>query len=338
MQEINFGNLKLKKGAALAPMAGATDKSMRILCENFGAIFTVSEMVSAKALTMGDKKSPHLMASSGLKAPYGIQIFGASADVMGEAAKLICSGAYKAPFNFLDINMGCPAPKITQSGAGSALLRTPQLAGDIAQQVVKSAKEYNIPVSVKMRIGYTNDAQSYTGVEVAKRCEAAGVLLLTVHGRTRQEMYSPGIHEDEIAKIKAAVNIPVLANGDVTSAQGAQSLIKHTNCDGVAIARGALGNPWIFEQINALFNGEEMPPLPSLNRRFEVLKEHIYNMCEHKGEFVAMQQARGLAGRYFNGLKGAAALRRECSGMKFYSDLLSTIEMAYEYQKASHTL
>ncbi len=333
MHEINFGKLTLKKGAALAPMAGATDKSMRILCENFGATFTVSEMVSAKALTMGDKKSPHLMASSGLKAPYGIQIFGANSEDMGQAASLICSGKYKAPFDFLDINMGCPAPKITSSGAGSALLKTPSLAGDIAKAVVKSAEEYNIPVSVKMRIGYTNDEKSYTGVEVAKRCEEAGVLLLTVHGRTRQEMYAPGIHEDEIAKIKAAVNIPVLANGDIISAQDAKNLIDKTNCDSVAIARGALGNPWIFSEIKALFNGEETPPPPSLNSRFEVLKEHIYNMCEHKGEFVAMQQARGLAGKYFNGLKGAAALRRECSGMRTFEDLLSIIERAYAYQK-----
>ncbi len=332
MNIVKFGKHELKAGASLAPMAGATDKSMRRLCEDFGAIFTVSEMVSAKALTMNDKKSPKLMVGGGGKAPFGIQIFGSEAQVMQEAAELICSGKYKVPFDFLDINMGCPAPKITSSGAGSALLNNPKLAGEIAAGVVFSAQKYNIPVSVKMRIGYKDDASTWTGVEIAKRCEEAGAQLLTVHGRTRQEMYTPGIHEDEIAKIKDAVKIPVFANGDVTSAQGAVDLIEKTNCDGVAVARGAMGNPWLFEQIKAVFNGEEIPKEPSITKRFEILRRHIYDMCTDKGEFVAMQQARGHAGWYFHGLKGAAALRRECSSMKTFTDLEYIIEKAFEYQ------
>ncbi len=333
MKNIKFGKIELQKGACLAPMAGATDKSMRRLCEDFGAIFTVSEMVSAKALTMGDKKSPRLMTGGGAKAPFGIQIFGSNADDMAHATKLICSGTFKTPFDFIDINMGCPAPKITSSGAGSALLNNAKLGGEIAKSVVKAASEFGVPVSVKMRIGYKNERETWQGQELAKRCEQAGVLLLTVHGRTRQEMYTPGIHEDEIANIKSILNIPVFANGDIKSASDALNILKNTNCDGVAIARGAMGNPWLFSEIKAVFNGKEKPEPPDIHMRFEVLKTHIYNMCEDKGEFVAIQQARGHAAWYFSGLKGAAALRRECCGMKTFKDLEDIINLAYTYQR-----
>ena len=188
---IQMGTLTLAPGAALAPMAGVTDTTMRILCAQHGASCTVSEMVSAKALTFGDKKSPRLMAGGGGSAPYGIQLFGAEPQSMGEAAAMTAGGKYHVPFDFLDINMGCPAPKITGSGAGSALLKDPQLAGQVAQAVVKNAGAY--PVTAKLSIGW--DMDTLTGVEVAKRCEDAGICMLTVHGRTRQEMYNPGIHE-----------------------------------------------------------------------------------------------------------------------------------------------
>ena len=217
MKEITFGNLTLLPGAALAPMAGATDAVMRRLCAEYGAVCTTSEMVSAKALTMGDRKSPQLMQGGGGDAPFGIQLFGAEPDAMGQAAARIAGGAYHATFDFLDINMGCPAPKITGSGAGSALLKDPRLAGAVTAAVVRSAGSF--PVSVKLRLGW--DAHSLTAQETAKRCEDAGAALLTVHGRTREEMYTPGIHAEEIAAVKACVHIPVLANGDVASAEDA---------------------------------------------------------------------------------------------------------------------
>ncbi len=326
---MQLGNLKLAAGAALAPMAGATDASMRRLCAEHGAVCTVSEMVSAKALTMGDKKSPQLMAGGGGKAPFGVQLFGAEPEVMAQAAQLICEMRSKTPFDFIDINMGCPAPKIVGPGAGSALLKDPPLAGAVAK-AVRDAVPAEIPVTVKLRIGW--DDETMTGGETAKRCEDAGIAMLTVHGRTRQEMYNPGIHTDEIAKIKAGVSIPVLANGDVVTAEDAVKLIADTGCDGVAVGRGAMGNPWLFAQIAAALQGREIPAPPTLAERFRVLKEHIYSMCEEKGEFIAMQQARGHAAWYMHGLRGAAALRRECCGMRYFTDLDAVIEHAWQLQ------
>lgn len=327
---MQLGNLTLAAGAALAPMAGATDASMRRLCAQHGAVCTVSEMVSAKALTMGDKKSPRLMAGGGGDAPFGVQLFGAEPEVMAQAARMICEMRDKTPFDFIDINMGCPAPKIVGPGAGSALLKNPQLAGEIAK-AVRDAVPAEIPVTAKLRIGW--DQETMTGVQTAKRCEDAGIAMLTVHGRTRQEMYNPGIHADEIAKIKAAVSVPVLANGDVTSAQDALRLIADTGCDGVAVGRGAMGNPWLFEQIAAVLEGRQIPEPPTLTERFRVMKEHIYSMCEEKGEFIAMQQARTHAAWYMHGLRGAAALRRECCGMRYFTDLDAVIEHAWELQQ-----
>ena len=329
MKSIKIGTIELQRGAALAPMAGVTDTTMRRLCASYGAVCTVSEMVSAKALTMGDKKSPRLMAGGGGSAPYGIQLFGAEPQSMGEAAAMTAGGKYKVPFDFIDINMGCPAPKITGSGAGSALLKNPPLAGEIAAAVVKNAQGY--PVTAKLRIGWDEDTM--TGIEVAKRCEDAGIAMLTVHGRTRAEMYVPGIHADEIAKIRAAVNIPVLANGDVTNAAKALQLIEQTGCDGVAVGRGAMGNPWLFAEISAVLQNKTPPEQPSLNERFRVLKQHIYDMCEDKGEYVAMQQARTHAAWYMHGLHGAAALRRECCGMLHFTDLDAIIDNAWRLQQ-----
>ncbi|MEG1070097.1 MAG: tRNA dihydrouridine synthase DusB, partial [Ruthenibacterium sp.] len=319
----------IANGASLAPMAGVTDKTMRHLCAAHGAVCTVSEMVSAKALTMGDKKSPQLMAGGGGNVPYGIQLFGADAQTMGEATAMTAGGKYRVPFDFIDINMGCPAPKITGGGAGSALLKNPILAGEIAKNVVQNAQ--NFPVSVKMRIGWDED--TLTGIEVAKRCENAGVAILTIHGRTRAEMYVPGIHTEAIAAIKAAVSIPVVANGDVLSAEDAVKLLADTGCDGVAVGRGAMGNPWLFAEIAAVLHGMPAPEKPSLQERFRILRKHIYDMCEDKGEFVAMQQARTHAAWYMHGLHGAAQLRRECCSMLHFTDIDEIIAQAVDLQR-----
>ncbi len=229
--------------------------------------------------------------------------------------------------------MGCPAPKITGSGAGSALLKDPLRAGAIAR-AVRAAVPPKIPVTAKLRIGW--DADTMTGAETALRCADAGISLLTVHGRTRAEQYEPGIHADEIAKIRAAVpkEIPVVANGDITDAEGALALRSATGCDGVAVGRGAMGDPWLFARIAAAMRGEPVPAPPTLAERFRVLRRHIYEMCEEKGEFVAMQQARSHAGWYMRGLRGAAALRRECCALRYFSDLDELIERARRLQKA----
>ena len=328
---MQLATIPLAPGAALAPMAGVTDTTMRRLCAAHGAMFTVSEMVSAKALTMGDKKSPRLMAGGGGDAPFGIQLFGAEPAVLGEAAAMVAGGKYGVPFDFLDLNMGCPAPKITGPGAGSALLKDPALGGVIVREVVRHAGAY--PVTVKLRIGW--DGETMNGVELARRCEDAGAALLTVHGRTRQEMYEPGIHPEEIAKIKAAVSIPVLANGDVTDAQSALRLLAQTGCDGVAVGRAAMGNPWLFDEIRAALAGETPPAPPTLGERFRVLRRHIYDMCEDKGEYVAMREARTHAAWYMHGLKGAARLRRACCTMEHYVDLDRVIDLAWQLQQIS---
>lgn len=329
---MRLGELQLKTGAMLAPMAGATDAVMRRLCAEYGAVCTVSEMVSAKALTMGDRKSVQLMRGGGGDAPFGIQLFGAEPETMAEAARIVCGMRETIPFDFIDINMGCPAPKITGSGAGSALLKDPPLAGRIAK-AVRDAVPGEIPVTVKLRIGW--DAQRMTGAETAARCADAGAALLTVHGRTRAEQYEPGIHPEEIANIRAAVpgKIPVVANGDVTSAEGAQTLLAATGCDGVAVGRGAMGDPWLFARIAAALRGETPPAPPTLAERFRVLRRHIYEMCGEKGEYIAMQQARSHAGWYMRGLRGAAALRRECCALRHFSDLDVLMEHAWALQK-----
>lgn len=330
---MRLGNLQLKTGAALAPMAGATDAVMRRLCAEYGAVCTVSEMISAKALTMGDGKSVRLMQGGGGDAPFGIQLFGAEPETMAEAARIVCGMREKLSFDFIDLNMGCPAPKITGAGAGSALLKNPPLAGRVAR-AVRDAVPQEIPVTVKLRIGW--DADTMTGAETAVRCADAGAAFLTVHGRTRAEQYAPGIHVQELAKIRAAVprEIPVVANGDVTDAEGALALLAATGCDGVAVGRGAMGDPWLFARIAAAMRGEAPPAPPALGERFRVLRRHIYEMCEEKGEFVAMQQARSHAGWYLRGLRGAAALRRECCALQHFADLDDLIEHAWRLQRA----
>lgn len=333
---MRLGQLELNTGAALAPMAGATDAVMRRLCAEYGAVCTVSEMISAKALTMGDRKSIHLMEGGGGNAPFGVQLFGAEPETMAEAARIVCGMREKLAFDFIDLNMGCPAPKITGSGAGSALLKDPPRAGAIAR-AVRDAVPREIPVTAKLRIGW--DAGCMTGAETARRCAGAGLSLLTVHGRTRAEQYEPGIHAHEIAKIRAAVpkEIPVLANGDVTSAEGALALLDATGCDGVAVGRGAMGDPWLFARIAAAMNGGPVPAPPALAERFRVLRRHIYEMCEEKGEFIAMQQARSHAGWYMRGLRGAASLRRECCALRHFSDLDVLIERAWALQNTEKT-
>ena len=233
-------------------------------------------------------------------------------------------------FDILDINMGCPAPKITNSGAGSKLLLDPPLCGQMvaaARRALGSEK----PLTVKMRIGW--DEANLTGVEVAKQCEANGADLLAVHGRTREQMYVPPINAEAIAEIKAAVAIPVLANGDVTTAEGALALLQQTGCDGVMIGRGALGEPWLFDRVRAALLGQPAPAEPTLNQRMNTLRAQIYEMCEDKGEWLAMPQARSQAMHYMKGLRGAAALRRYCSMLEHFTDVDTLIDAVYKLQE-----
>ena len=319
---IDFKNFR---GAAFAPMAGFSDTAARVIMAEHGAAFTVSEMVSAKALTFGDAKTAQLVAGGGGAAPYGIQLFGADPATMAEGAKRIL----KYHPDFIDINMGCPAPKITGGGAGSALLKNPVLCGEIVAAVKHAAC---IPVTVKMRAGWDESELSCT--EVAKCCEEAGAALFVVHGRTREQMYTPPVFPDYIAMVKQAVSVPVLANGDILSAADAQKLMRESGADGVMLGRGALGNPWLFGEINtALFGGPDVKS-PTLKDRMELLKHQCYLMCEEKGEGLAMRQARGQAMYYMKGLHGAAELRRAACGLSYYADVEDLVRLVYRYNPA----
>ena len=321
-------NLQIPVGAVFAPMAGLTDAACRRMMADHGAAWTVSEMASAKALNFGDRKSFALLKDPDPHGIYAIQLFGAEPETLAKAILLVREKGIH--FDILDINMGCPAPKITSSGAGSHLLLDPPLCGAMVAAARKALGD-DTPLTVKMRIGW--DADHMTGVEVAKQCEANGADLLAVHGRTREQMYIPPIDTGAIASIKRAVQIPVLANGDVTTAEGALDLLAQTGCDGVMIGRGALGDPWLFERVRAALLGEEPPAEPSLNQRMMALRRQIYEMCEEKGEWLAMPQARSQAMHYMKGLRGAASLRRYCSMLEHFTDVDKLIDAVFRLQE-----
>ena len=320
-------NLEIPVGAVFAPMAGLTDAACRHLMADHGAAWTVSEMASAKALNFNDAKSFALLKDKHPHGLYAIQLFGAEPAALEKAVYAVQEKGID--FDILDINMGCPAPKITNSGAGSKLLLDPPLCGQMVAAARRALGDEK-PLTVKMRIGW--DETHLTGVEVAKQCEANGADLLAVHGRTREQMYVPPINTEAIAEIKAAVGIPVLANGDVTTAEGALALLRRTGCDGVMIGRGALGEPWLFDRVRAALLGQPAPAEPTLTRRMNTLRAQIYEMCEDKGEWLAMPQARSQAMHYMKGLRGAAALRRYCSMLEHFTDVDTLIDAVYKLQ------
>jgi tRNA-dihydrouridine synthase B len=324
MDNLNIGGVPLKSHAVLAPMAGVSDRAYRELCVRFGAAYCVSEMVSSKALSFNSKKSEELMEISDLERPCGIQIFGDDPKCMADAAK----HALENKPDIIDINMGCPAPKISSNGSGSALMKNPRLCGEIVKAVTAVT---DIPVTVKIRKGWDDD--SVNAVEVAKICESAGAAAITVHGRTRQQYYKPPVDYDIIKAVRESVSVPVIANGDIDSAERAKEVMDITGCDLVMIGRATLGNPWIFSQINAyLENPNVKIYTPDLEERLGVMIEHIGKMVEYKGEHMAMLQARKLVVGYFKGMKGAAALRNEAGKIKTLDDLYELRQKALSLQ------
>ena len=324
INNLNIGCVSLKSHAVLAPMAGVSDRAYRELCVRFGAAYCVSEMVSSKALSFNSKKSEELMEISDLERPCGIQIFGDDPKCMADAAK----HALENKPDIIDINMGCPAPKISSNGSGSALMKNPRLCGEIVKAVTAVT---DIPVTVKIRKGWDDD--SVNAVEVAKICESAGAAAITVHGRTRQQYYKPPVDYGIIRAVRESVSVPVIANGDIDSAEKAKQVMDITGCDLVMIGRATLGNPWIFSQINAyLENPNVKIHTPDLEERLGVMVEHIGKMVEYKGEHMAMLQARKLVVGYFKGMKGAAALRNEAGKIKTLDDLYELRQKALSLQ------
>lgn len=309
---MKIGNLNINGHAALAPMAGVADRAFRELCMSYGAAYTVTEMVSSKALTMQDKKSKELLEISPSEHPCAAQLFGDNPEIMAQAA------VKAVGFNpdFIDINMGCPAPKIAGNGGGSALLKNPELIGRIVRSVRDAV---DIPVTAKIRIGWDND--SINTVEVAKICEANGADAITVHGRTKNQMYAPPVNLEEIRKVKEAVTIPVIGNGDITDGKSAREMLDKTGCDFLMIGRGALGAPWVFGTVNAYLENGEIIPEPDVEEKMNVMLRHIAKLCEYKGEYIGMREARKHSAWYIKGMRGAAAFRQEIGCLEHIEQL-----------------
>ena len=305
-------NIEFDDIAFLAPMAGVADKAFRELCVRFGAAYTVTEMVSSKGLTMGDKKSALLLTLGDEEKTAGAQIFGDNPEIMAEAAVKCLQ--YKP--QIIDINMGCPAPKVAMNGGGASLMKNSQLAGEIVKAVSSAV---DIPVTAKIRKGW--DENGINAVQMAEILEKNGAAAIAVHGRTRKEMYSGSVDYEIIKAVKAAVGIPVIGNGDVVDAQSAAVMLEKTNCDAVMIGRGAMGNPWVFQQINAYLNDCIVVPLPTLTEKMTVMLQHIKKIIEYKGEYTAMREARHHAAYYTKGLRGGAKFRAEMGSLESLEQL-----------------
>lgn len=316
---MEIGSLKINGHASLAPMAGVADRAFRELCVRYGASYVVSEMISAKGVSLGDRKSKQLMQLSETERPAGVQIFGNDPEIMAESVKTVL-GVHP---QFVDINMGCPAPKIAGNGGGASLMRNPELAEQIVAAVKKACGE--IPVTVKIRAGW--DFDTINAVEMAKRAENAGAAAVTVHGRTRQQMYAPPVNHEIIAEVKKAVSIPVVGNGDITDGITAAKMLEDTNCDFLMVGRGALGRPWVFQQINAYLNEGRILPEPPVSERMRVMLNHIQMLCTYKGERVGIREARKHATWYTKGIRDAAQFRRELGMLESIAQLE---EIAYK--------
>ena len=337
MPKLMIGNVEIAHGLCLAPLAGVSDRSFRRMARRFGAEYTVSEMVSAKALcyeqnsrkpvTSATVKTAPLAAVMAEEFPMAVQLFGAEPEFMARAAQLLECGEYRGacgeiPPVAIDVNMGCPMAKIVGNGEGSALMKNPVLAEAIVRAMVKAVK---LPITVKIRSGW--DAEHINAVELAKRLEQAGASAICVHGRTRQQMYAPNADWQIIRQVREAVSIPVIGNGDVFSAEDALRMMEETGCHGVMVARGAQGNPWIFEEIRAAMDG--VPYVhPSVQERLSVAMEHARDIVREKGARVGVAESRKHMGWYVHGVRGAAAARGR----------LMTAESLNEIEKIFHEL
>lgn len=310
---VSIGNVKIKKTAVLAPMAGVADRAHRLMCRKFGAAYCVSEMVSAKGICYSDRKTAELCTITADERPMGIQLFGSEPEFMSKAVEIVL---HYEP-DIIDINMGCPVPKVVGTGAGSALMKDAELAAEITEAVVKAAG--NVPVTVKMRSGW--NAGNTSAVELSKKLESAGAAAVTIHGRTRDQFYSGTADMEIIREVKNAVKIPVIGSGDVTDLNSCNEMYRRTGCDLVMIGRGSYGNPFVFEQIDAALSGRPYTP-PSVEKRMQTMLSHIRLIIEISGksEELAMHEARKHAAWYMNGFYGSAKFRGRCYQLSSYAE------------------
>ena len=312
-----IGNVQIENPFVLAPMAGVTDLPFRTLCKEQGAGLICMEMVSAKAVSFHNKNTEALMEIDLSEHPVSLQLFGSEPDLMAEVAKSI----EDRPFDILDINMGCPVPKVVNNGEGSALLKNPDLIVEIVKKISSAIKK---PLTVKVRIGFEKEPVDI--VEIAKRVEDAGAAAIAVHGRTRQQYYSGTADWDAIRRVKEAVSIPVIGNGDVDSPQKAEALIKETGCDAVMIGRAVRGNPWIFREMNHYFKTGELLPRPSVEEVREMILRHARAQIAVKGEFTGIREMRKHVAWYTAGMRHSAGLRRESNTIASYEELERLLE------------
>ena len=315
---MKIGNLELKNPWLLAPMAGFTDAVMRALCEEQGAALTYTEMVSAKGLYYGGSKTGDITYIPDGAGPTAIQIFGSEPEIMAFAARELESH----PNVILDINMGCPVPKVVRNGDGSALMKDPDLVHDIVKAVTAATKK---PVTVKIRKGFEDDRPN--AVEVALAAQEGGASAVCVHGRMRGQYYS-GLSDRGIIKdVKDALRIPVIASGDVTDAASGMSMLDETGCDMVMIGRAALGDPWIFRELDAAFRGEAIPPRPADDERIAMMIRHLEMLCGLKGEDTGVKEFRKFIIRYTKGMRGAASMRRSANDAASLEDMKEVIKI-----------
>lgn len=314
---MKIGNIEINSNAFLSPMAGVTDLPFRLICKEKGCGMLYTEMINAKALCYDDENTKKMLKIKLEEHPVAVQIFGSDPEFMGKAASIM--NEYNN--EILDINMGCPAPKVIKNGDGSALMKNPKLAEQVLSAVVKNSIK---PVTLKIRKGW--DDQSVNAVEIAKIAEACGISAIAIHGRTREQFYSGTADWDIIRQIKETINIPVIGNGDVFEVQDAKRLLETTNCDAILIGRGSQGNPWIFKRVDHYIRTGEILPEPTFEEKVNTAKKHMSLAIEEHGEYIAVREMRKHLGWYLKGLKGSAKVRDEINKIENYEDVIKRLD------------